>query len=143
MEPKEIVESGLQARKEIRKAEAIANAYRAAASAQKDARMTEMMSHKNDATRWAEEKARLENMILKQRGEIRRLHRDREAKDKRDRKIFRIVILAGFVNCLVAVMILLSSLGFDWADPLTSNSLMVSAAVCMFHIGVVIAMKKR
>lgn len=142
MEPKEIVENGLQARKEIRKAEARANAYRSAASAQKDARMAEMMNHKKDTVRWEEEKARLEKLILSQHGEIRKLQRERSARNKQDRKTMRLVILAGFVNCLVAFMILFSTLGL-LPDPWSSNSLTISAAVCMFHVGVVLAMKKR
>ena len=64
------------------------------------------------------------------------------AKNKQDRKTRRLVILAGFVNCLVAFMILFSTIGLLPA-PWSSNSLMISAAVCMFHVGVVLAMKKR
>ena len=142
MEPKEIVENGLQARKEVRQAEARANAYRSAAAAQKDARISEMMCHKNDAARWAEEKACLENQIRTQRVEIRLLHKDREDRKKQDRKVMRLVILAGFVNCLVAFMILFSTIGLLPA-PWSSNSLTISAAVCMVHVGVVLAMKKR
>lgn len=145
MEPKEIVERGLltaKKKKTSEKQETRANAYRAAASAQKDARMTEIMNHKNEAARWAEEKARLEKLILTQHGEIRKLQRERSARNKQDRKTMRLVILAGFVNCLVAFMILFSTLGLLPA-PWSSNSLTISAAVCMFHVGVVLAMKKR
>lgn len=129
MEPKEIVMSGLQARKEVRSAEAKAGAYRAAAAAEKDARFHERLRHKNDAARWAEEKSQMEKTIMEQRHTICKLSRQHEIRDRQEEDRRQRSVLAAVMKCFAVFTLLVSARDLGWVTPWFANCLVIATAV--------------
>lgn len=143
MDAKETVTRGLQARKDVRAAEAKAAASRAATVEERDARFHEQMGHKRDAARWSEEKARLESLIFDQYCMIRKLNRQLAERNRQEREARQRMILAGGLKGLIVFALLASAKDLGWVVPWLVNCLLVSTAAYMFYSVVTLAMKKK
>lgn len=143
MDAREIVNRGLQARKEVRNAEAKAQAYQDSLAEEKDARLRERHDRKIQAAHWAEERDKLMGVILEQRRTIHRLEKRIEARDKQDREARQRLILAGGLKGLIVFTLLITARDLGWITPWLVHCLLVGTAAYMFYSVIALAMKKK
>lgn len=128
MDARETVQKGLDARKNVRAAEARAERYREDADVIRDTLFREQMSHKRARRFWLEEKAIMTGVINRQHDTIVRLREQMASAEDRAREARRIRAMIDGVLAAIAFIALIWGYDRGWivlwlADSLTALSL--------------------
>lgn len=131
MSNREIVQQGLDARKNTKAAEAKAERYREIANNTRDTLFREQMSHKQARRLWLEEKTIMTGWINRQHDVIVGLRQDlADAKD-REREVRRNRALTNAVKYGVIFVSLIWTRGTGWIVPWLADSLTALSLVCL------------
>ena len=128
MSNREIVQQGLNARKDVRAAEARAEKYREAADIIHDELFQERMNHKRIRSEWLEEKAIMTGVINRQHSTIVHLREYVAAAEDRARDARKRRALINMTEAIVAFIFLMAIYDTGWivswlADSLTALTL--------------------
>ena len=131
MDAKETVQKGLDARKNVKAAEARAERYRETVDVIRDALFREQMSHKRARSIWVEERTTMEGIIYRQNDTIADLRQRLAAAEGRARKARQIrAMIDGSMAC-VAFVALIWTRDLGWIAPNLSDSLTALSLVCL------------
>ena len=107
MDAKETVKQGLQARKDVRAAEARAEKLREDVAAVNDARFREQMSYRKAKLDWLEEKDALVCRVHRQQDIIRQLRKEKQEQTKREEDAKQRRVLLSAVKAIVILGLLI------------------------------------
>ena len=131
MSNREIVQQGLNARKDVRAAEARAEKYREDADAVRDNLFREQLSHKRARSEWQEEKAILTGIINRQNSTIVHLREYMAAAEDRARDARKRRILISAIKAIAAFVFLVNIHDTGWIVSWLTNSLTVLSLFCL------------
>lgn len=133
MDAKETVQQGLDARKNVRAAEARAERYRELVDVTRDTLFREQMSHKRARSAWMEDKAILNGVINRQHDTIVRLREQMASAEDRAREARQTRAMIDGIVAAIAFIVLICCYDQGWivlwlADSLTALSVFCIAA---------------
>jgi hypothetical protein len=131
MDAKETVQKGLDARKNVRAAEARAERYREAADVIRDNLFREQMSHKRARRTWLEEKAVLTGIINRQNDTIVRLREKLAGIEAQERESKRLRAAVSGAKAAVTMVVLICFKELEWIVPWLADSLTALSVTCM------------
>lgn len=131
MSNKEIVQQGLDARKNTRAAEAKADKYRELAISTHDMLFLEQMSHKQAQRVWREEKDVLAGIIYRQNGTITGLRQNLAAAEDRAREGRQLRALISAAKAVGSMFVLIGIRDIGWIVPWLADSLVAASAICL------------
>ena len=131
MSNREIVQQGLDARKNTRAAEAKAERYREIANNTRDMLFLEQMSHKQAHRVWREEKEVLSGIIYRQNGTIADLRQRMAAAEDQAREGLQLRALIGASKAVVSMFVLIGIRDIGWIVPWLADSLVGASAICL------------
>lgn len=114
MSNKEIVQQGLNARKDVRAAEARAEKFRQDAADQSDARFYERNKHRLERADWLEEKAVMEKYISTLEKVNNSLTSERDRLIQHEKAAQQRQILLGSAKAILAVLLLTFARDLGW-----------------------------
>lgn len=131
MSNKEIVNKGLQARKDVRAAESRAEKFRQEAEDQRDARFYERNKYTADRREWLEEKQSLVWQVEDLKTAVRCLAEDRAVLIDREKQTHQRHILADAVQAIVASVLFAIARDLGWIVPWLANVLAGASILCL------------
>ena len=135
MSNKEIVQQGLNARKDVRAAEARAEKYREERDAANDARFYDRLSWKAQQATMQREKEILVGVVNRQRVTILQLKDEKAALLQRERLLRRCRVLTGIAKAATIFFLTIWFKRLGWVAPnLALSLLMGSAAFVCFAV---------
>ena len=141
MSSKEIVQQGLQVRKDVRAAEARAERYRETIDTIRDTMFREQMSHKVARNNWLEEKATLNGIINRQHDTIRQLRESKAAAKAKAEEAYRTRTIYNAVKCAGLFVLMICAKDLGWVVPWLADSLAACALVGAFFAFIKLACK--
>jgi hypothetical protein len=142
MDARETVQKGLDARKNVRAAEARAERYRDDADAIRDAYFYDRMKWQNDRSRWQQERSDLEGRLQSQRGLIRQLAIEREEFRQRERQARHRRILLSAVKAVVFFILLASVREMNWIVTWLADSMLALIATYLIALAAMLTHNK-
>lgn len=131
MSNKEIVQQGLDARKNTRAAEAKAARYRELVDVTRDTLFREQMSHSQARRLWMEEKTVLNGLISRQNSLIANLRGQLAFAEDRAREERRFRALISGVKAVSSLFILVGIRDIGWVVPWLCDSLTALSTACL------------
>lgn len=131
MSNREIVQQGLNARKDVRAAEARAEKYREAADVIRDELFQEQLRHKRIRSEWLEEKAIMTGVINRQHSTIVHLREYMAAADDRARYARQRRALNNAIEAIFAFVFLAAIYDTGWIVSWLADSLIALTLVCL------------
>lgn len=142
MDAKEIVKQGLQARKDVRAAEARTEKLREDLAAVNDARFREQLRHQKAMHNWQREQEILNGTIYRQRNTIRQLREEKEILVQREQDARQRHTLIGAVKALIILALLIIGRDLGWIVSWLAASLMATASTYLLFAVVALIRKK-
>lgn len=142
MDARETVQQGLDARKNVRAAEARAEQLRAEVNAINDARFREHMRYRQARNAWQYERDDLQGTISRQRITIRELREENEKMARREREDRQRRTLIGAVKAVVLFALLIWARNLDLMVTWLTDSLIGLCATWIFCAVVTLTHKK-
>lgn len=140
---RQIVEQGLQARKETRAAEARAEKLREEATAANEARFYEQMKLQNAQRAWQYEREDLTGTISRQRTALRQLREEMGEMRKRERQARRRRILFSVVKAAIIFGLLICARSKELIVYWLADSLLAFTATYLFVAVIALTRKKQ
>ena len=131
MSNKEIVQQGLDARKNTRAAEAKAEKYRETVDMIRDTLFREQLSHNKARRFWLEEKAVLSGIIGRQHSTIVELRQDLAAAKDRAREGRQLRALISAAKAVISMFVLVGIRDIGWIVPWLVDSLTAVSTICL------------
>lgn len=131
MSNREIVQQGLNARKDVRAAEARAEKYREDADAIRDELFQEQLSHKKVRSEWLEEKAIMTGVINRQHSTIVHLREYMATAEDRARDVRKRQALISAIKAIAAFTFLMAVYDTGWIVSWLSASLTALSLICL------------
>lgn len=138
MDAKETVKQGLQARKDVKAAEARAEKLLEELISVNDARLHEQLRHQNDRRNWQMENGILAGTVHRQQHVIRQLRKEKEDLLRHEQNARQRHILIGAVKAVVILAALTAAKGQGWIVPWLVASLTAAAATYLIFAIVVL-----
>lgn len=133
MSNKEIVQQGLNARKDVRAAEARAEKFREEAAGQRDARFYDKMKWRVVAKDWQQERQTLVWQIEDQKNAIRTLVKERDELIRHEQEALQLQTLTGAVKMIGLVILTTVARDAGWIVPGLAGAIAVAAAANLIH----------
>jgi predicted RNase H-like nuclease (RuvC/YqgF family) len=134
MDAKETVQKGLDARKNVRVAEARAERYREDADVIRESYFYDRMKWQTSRRRWQQERADLEGQVQSQRRLIRQLVAEREEFRQREKQARKRQILLSAAKAVVFFVLLALARETDWIATWLVDSMLALAATYLFAL---------
>lgn len=131
MSNKEIVQQGLDARKNVRAAEARAELLREEVKTVNDARFYDQLKWKNARRAWQYEREDLTGTINRQRVALRQMREQLVAAEDRAREGRQLRALISGAKAVVTLFVLVGIRDIGWVVPWLADSLTALSAVCL------------
>lgn len=131
MSNKEIVQQGLDARKNTRAAEAKAARYRELVDVTRDTLFREQMSHSQARRLWMEEKTVLAGIINRQHSTIVDLRQDLAAAEDRARETRQLSALINAAKAVSSMLVLIGIRDIGGIVPWLADSLTAVSGICL------------
>lgn len=132
MSNKEIVQMGLDARKNVRAAEARAEMLREEVTAANEARFYDNLKWKNARRAWQYEREDLTGVISRQRISLRQMREQLAVAEKRARKARQIRVLINAAKAFISLIVLIGIRDIGWIVPWLVDSMTALAVTCLF-----------
>lgn len=132
MDAKETVKQGLQARKDVRAAEARAEKLREDLAAVNDARFRDQLRHQKALRHWQREREILVGDVCRQRHTIRQLREENEQLRQREAYAKRLRTLAGAMKAVLILALLIVARDHGWIVSWLAASLIAMSATYLF-----------
>lgn len=142
MSNKEIVSKGLQARKDVRAAEARAEKFRQDAADQYDACFYERNKRKIETRAWQDERAQLHECLAAQQRTICRLTKERDTLLDREQHAKQRHTIVGVVKAILAAMLIAAARDMGWIVTWLATVLLCASVAYMVHAVVTLTRKK-
>lgn len=138
MDAKETVQKGLDARKNVRAAEARAERYREDADVIRESYFYDRMKWQNSRRRWQQERADLEGQVQSQRRLIRQLVIEREELQQREKQARHRQTLLSAAKAVVFFVLLALARETDWIVTWLVDSMLALTATYLFALFVML-----
>lgn len=138
MDAKETVQKGLDARKNVRAAEARAEGYRETVDAVRESYFYDSMKWQNSRRQWQQERADLEGQVQSQRRLIRQLVAEREELRQHEKQARKRQILISAAKAVVFFVLLALARETDWIVTWLVDSMLALAATYLFALVVML-----
>lgn len=133
MSNREIVQQGLNARKDVRAAEARAEKFREEAAGQRDARFYDRMKWRVVAKDWQQERLTLLQQVNDYRRLTRILTEERDELIRREQEAFKLQTLTGAVKTIGLVILTTVARDAGWIVPGLAGAIAVAAAAHLIY----------
>ena len=131
MSNKEIVQQGLQMRRDVRAAMDLAEKYCEEAATANEVRFYDHLKWQNARRAWQYEREDLTGTINRQRIALRQLREQLAAAEDRAREARQIRAIVNTVKALCSMFILIGIRDIGWIVPWLSNSLIALSVTCL------------
>lgn len=142
MDAKETVKQGLQARKDVRAAEARAAKLQEEADAHRDARFYDQIGWKAQRAALRREQEILAGVVNRQRVTILQLKEDKAVLLQRERMARQQRNLLSIVKAAATFFLTICAMNLDWIVPNLAASLLIGSAFCLLSAVVKMARNK-
>jgi hypothetical protein len=142
MDAKETVQKGLDARKNVKAAEARAEKLREVIDSTRDAYFYDRMRWQNDRSRWQQERSDLEGRLQSQRSLIRQLAIEREEFRQRERQTRQRLILFSAAKAVVFFILLASIREMGWVVTWLADSVLALIATYLIALATMLTHNK-
>ncbi len=130
MDARETVQKGLQARKDVRAAEARVEKLREDMANVNDARFREQLSYRKARLDWQQEREVMLGTIYRQHTALHQLREEKEALAQRERDDRHLRTLFSAVKAVIAFALLICARDMGWIVTWLTDSLLAISVTC-------------